>query len=129
MQVQAEIFRCRRRSERREPRAMATFGQGLEKILVEVSDLSLEGLRLTSPVPVLPGTHIWLKLPLLACREAVVRWCDGPQLGCEFLDALHPMMFDTLTRALPENETLTPGRRDNDKVVAGLGLRPLPRKS
>jgi hypothetical protein len=77
-------------------------------------------------VPVLPGTHIWLKLPLLACREVVVRWCEGSQMGCEFTDPLHPMMFETLTRARGSGETLMPGRRDNDKVVARLSLRPLP---
>ena len=104
---------------------MATFGQGFDKIMVEVTDLSLEGLRLTSPVPVLPGTHIWLKLPLLACREAVVRWCEGAEIGCELVEPLHPMMFETLTRARDGDETLMPGRRGNEKVVASLGLRPL----
>ena len=105
---------------------MATFGRGFDKIMVEVTDLSLEGLRLNSPVPVLPGTHIWLKLPLLACREAVVRWCEGSQVGCELIEPLHEMMFETLTRARGPSETLLPGRRDNDKVVARLALRPLP---
>jgi hypothetical protein len=126
MQVSVEFRGCRRRSERRRPKAMATFGQGFDKILVEVTDLSLEGLRLTSPVAVLPGTHIWLKLPLLACREAVVRWCDGEEMGCELVEPLHPMMFETLTRAGDAQATLMPGRRDNDKVVARLALRPLP---
>ena len=125
MQVRVEISGCRRRSERRRPKAMATFGQGFDKIMVEVTDLSLEGLRLTSPVPVLPGTHIWLKLPLLACREATVVWCDGERIGCEFADPLHPMMFETLTRSGDGDTTLLPGRRDNDKVVARLALRPL----
>ena len=126
MQVRVEMAGCRRRSERRRPKAMATFGQGFDKIMVDVTDLSLEGLRLRSPVPVLPGTRIWLKLPLLACREAVVRWCEGAEIGCEFADPLHPMMFETLTRAGDAQATLMPGRRDNDKVVARLALRPLP---
>ncbi len=131
MQITAEMYQpvCRRRSERRRPRAMATFGQGLQRIFVEVTDLSLEGLRITSPIPVLPGTHIWLKMPLLACRQAIVVWCDGTQMGCQFADPLHPMMFDTLTRARGNDSTLMPGRRDNDKVVAGIKLSPGPRQN
>ena len=130
IQLQAELFHptCRRRSERRRPRALATFGRGLERITVKVTDLSLEGVRLTSPVPVLPGTHIWLKMPLLACREAVVVWSRGSQIGCEFSDPLHPMMFETLTRPRSGSETLRPERRANSKVVAGPGLKPKTRR-
>ena len=125
MQIQAELYACRRRSERRRPRAMATFGHNLERILVEITDLSMEGLRVSSPVSVLPGTHIWLKMPLLASREAVVVWCDGPQMGCQLVEPLHPMMFDTLTRARADDRTLMPGRQDNDRFVASLDLKPL----
>jgi hypothetical protein len=124
MRLKAEMEACRRRSERRQPRAMATFGHGLDRILVEITDLSLEGLRIASPVPVLPGTHIWLKMPLLACREAVVVWCDGEEMGCELIEPLHPMMFDTLTRARADERRLMPGRRDNDRIVASLELEP-----
>jgi hypothetical protein len=126
MHIKAELYPCRRRSERRRPRAMATFGQGTERIPVEITDLSLEGVRVQSPVAVLPGTHIWLKMPLLACREAVVVWCDATEMGCEFADPLHPMMFETLTRARAEEVTLMPGRRDNAKVFGGLEVKPLP---
>ena len=126
MQVQAELGACRRRSERRRPHAMATFGQGLEKILVEITDLSMEGVRVASPVAVLPGTQIWLKMPLLACRQALVVWCDGEQMGCEFADPLHPMMYETLTRARENDATLMPGRRANGKIVAGMDLKPVP---
>ena len=126
MQLKAEMQACRRRSERRQPRAMATFGHGLDRILVEITDLSMEGLRIVTPVPVLPGTHIWLKMPLLACREAVVIWSNGTEMGCALVEPLHPMMFDTLTRARADDRTLMPGRRDNDRIVASLDLRPLP---
>jgi hypothetical protein len=129
MQLQAELYPCRRRSERRRPQAMATFGHGLERILVEISDLSMEGLRVSSPVPVLPGTHIWLKMPLLACREAVVVWCDGEQMGCQFSEPLHPMMFETLTRVRSDDQRLMPGRQENGRLVASLDLKPLPRRS
>ena len=122
MQLKAKTQACRRRSERRQPLAMATFGHGLDRILVEITDLSIEGLRVASPVPVLPGTHIWLKMPLLACREAVVIWCDGEEMGCELVEPLHPMMFDTLTRTRADARTLMPGRRDNDRIVASLEL-------
>ena len=126
MQVQAELRACRRRSERRQPHAMATFGQGLEKILVEITDLSLQGVRVPSPVAVLPGTQISLKMPLLACRQAVVIWCDGEQMGCEFADPLHPMMYETLTRPRENDATLMPGRRANGKIIAGMDLKPVP---
>ena len=129
MALQAELYACRRRSERRRPHAMATFGHGLERILVEISDLSMEGLRVCGPVPVLPGTHIWLKMPLLACREAVVVWCDGDQMGCQFSEPLHPMTFETLTRARSDDERLMPGRQENGRLVASLDLKPLPRRS
>lgn len=124
MQLKAEIHACRRRSERRRPRAMATFGHGLERIMVEITDLSMEGLRIASPVAVLPGTHIWLKMPLLPCREAIVVWSDGEEMGCELVEPLHPMMFETLTRARADERRLMPGRRDNDRIVAGLELEP-----
>jgi hypothetical protein len=107
---------------------MATFGRGLERVIVKITDLSLEGVRLTSPIPVLPGTHIWLKMPLLACREAVVVWCNGSQIGCEFSNPLHPMMFETLTKPRCQDETLMPGRRANNKVAADLDPKPGKRK-
>ena len=119
--MEAELFHhSRRRSERRKPNAMASFLRGAERIIVKVTDLSLEGVGFKSPLPLDPGTVIWLKLPLLACREAKVIWCDGSQTGCEFAEPLHPMMFDTLTRPRPNEEMLLPGRSANEKI----GSRP-----
>jgi hypothetical protein len=112
MQVWAEVFHpsCRRRSERRPTRVTGTFGQVHERIVVDVTDLSLEGVRLSTPVALLPGTHIWLKLPRLASREAVVIWAEGMECGCEFADPLHPMTFDVLTRRRAGGRELSPER-------------------
>ena len=112
MQLKAELIHdeCRRRSERRRTAARGTFGQGFDRVVVDIVDLSLEGARLATDIALEPGTRIWLKLPMLSSRAATVVWSSGFEVGCEFCDTLCPMTFEVLTRPRACGATLSPAR-------------------
>lgn len=128
MQLKAELIHdgCRRKSERRKTAARGTFGQGFDRVVVEIVDLSLEGVRLATDVPLKPGTRIWLKMPMLSSRAATVVWSSGSEVGCEFCDSLSPMTFEVLTRPRAFGAMLSPertgspipGRDDVDTATA-----------
>ena len=101
IQLRAELIHepCRRRTERRQTSDKATFCRGLRRVTVDILNLSLEGARLGTSEPFVVGSRIWLKLPMLASREAVVIWTSGSAAGCEFSEPLHPMVFEVITRA------------------------------
>lgn len=48
------------------------------------ADISVTGLRLRSLTPFRVGQQVWIKLPIIAPREATVRWVSGLSAGCEF---------------------------------------------
>ena len=51
---------------------------------VTISDLTTNGCRLTSVIDLEPATALWLKIPGLTPRRAVIRWAEGREAGCEF---------------------------------------------
>jgi hypothetical protein len=67
--------------------------------MVEITNLSLEGARLRTPAPLTAGSHVWLKMPMLASRKALVVWANGLHAGCEFTEPLDAMIMEVLTRA------------------------------
>lgn len=88
-----------RRAERRPVRAAAQCRRGTSREAVEVLDLSPAGARVKALAPLRIGYSIWLKLPGIEAREARVAWTKGFESGCEFVNPLHPAVFDSLLAA------------------------------
>ena len=107
VQLKAELFEdaCRRKTERQETSTAASYFVGRNRIEVRITNLSVEGARLTTPRSLIPGCRIWLKMPMLASREAVVIWSRGSEAGLEFCDSLHPMIVEAITRVRPSDES------------------------
>lgn len=94
----------RRQTERQETSAEATYLERQNRVQVQITNLSSKGVRLTVAQPLFPGRRIWLKMPMLASREAVVIWVRGSEAGCEFNEVLHPMIVEAITRSHPRGE-------------------------
>jgi hypothetical protein len=88
---------CERRGERRRLYTTAQCRRGSARETVEVLDISPAGARVRAIAPLRAGFSVWIKLPGLAAREARVVWTIGFESGCEFSQALHPAVFDSLT--------------------------------
>ena len=68
--------------------------RGQTKFEIDVVDLSASGFRAETSFTLWPGRVVWLTLPALAGREAVVAWRDKFKYGCAFQKPLHPAVFD-----------------------------------
>lgn len=80
-----------RGAERASVRAHARFREpGLNPYSVELYDLSSTGFRMNTFARPAIGKHIWVNLPGLQPLEAVVRRAEGNEIGCEFVQPLHP---------------------------------------
>jgi len=74
---------------------MATNDRGGRDFIV-VTQLSVGGARLITPVPMLVGQQVEIKLPLLEARPATIIWVSKRLAGCEFLEPLHPALLRVL---------------------------------
>lgn len=56
-----------------------------------LSDLSIRGCRVVSPIQVKPGTVLQLQVhdsdddPPIQVSQAIIRWCRAGSFGCEFV--------------------------------------------
>jgi hypothetical protein len=81
----------------------ATFReQGLNRMDVDVVDLSATGFCINTVYRVRVGQRVWLAIPTLKPMEAVVRWSDGQNHGCEFSSPMHPAVVDHVSRQFPQ---------------------------
>lgn len=86
-----------RLSARRALRVDAGLRQrGASGVGIEVLDLSVSGFRAATHLVLLKGTDVWLRLPGLEPWHARVVWCEGNQVGCQFLRPLHPAVVDMI---------------------------------
>lgn len=72
----------------------ANFGHDSQWRRTTVTDLSTGGFRITLDEPVRPGTPVALQLEGFAPIDAFVVWQDGDQMGCRFVNPLHPALVD-----------------------------------
>ena len=88
-----------------------------------LSDLSIRGCRVSSPMEVKPGTALQLGVhtsdldPPIQIAQAVVRWCRANSFGCEFMN-LGPNEWARLQHVVKDLE-LHPfqrERQDSDKA-------------
>jgi hypothetical protein len=64
-----------------------------------MTDLSCQGFRLAWLPECEPGRQLWVRIPGLEARTAMVRWRDDRGVGCEFLHPLHAAVIHFLSRA------------------------------
>jgi hypothetical protein len=55
---------------------------------LEVADLSTDGCRFRGDFHFEQATRVWLKIPGLTARRAVIAWSVQGEAGCEFDDPL-----------------------------------------
>ena len=87
-----------RRRSLREPVSLdARIGRGgLDRALCRITDLSLHGARLQTYSALKRGSTLWLTLPVVGLRAAVIVWADDFLAGCQFLESLSEEEFETL---------------------------------
>jgi hypothetical protein len=75
---------------------------------LEVADLSTDGCRFRGDFHFEQATRVWMKIPGLTARRAVIAWSVQGEAGCEFDD---PLAEQTLRDFL-------------ERVSDGTGARP-----
>jgi hypothetical protein len=68
------------------------------KLDVDVQDLSVTGFRVDSVYRVALGATVFLTIPTFTAMEATVAWAHKSGYGCQFVNPLHPAVFDMITR-------------------------------
>ena len=75
--------------------------RGRSTMEVGVIDISTTGFRIETLYRVQSGHFVWLSIPGLAPLEAVVRWSNKTEHGCEFLQPLHTAVVSHLRNLYP----------------------------
>ena len=93
------------RSARRHIVNLAAYAREIKTDVlgVEISDLSTDGCRLIVGTALEPETVVWLKLPGVTPRRAVIRWSQGQEAGCEFETPITETVVDEVTQ--PESRS------------------------
>ncbi len=86
----------RRKSRRALFRADVDFGHKGRRCKVSILDLSVHGIKIRAIHKLTIGDEFWMKLPGLAPLSARVAWVRDFVIGCEFVTALHPAMFEAI---------------------------------
>lgn len=90
-----------RRAERASIDGRVRFREaGQNPFDAELFDLSSTGFRMFTFSRQAVGKRIWVSLPGLEPREAVVRRAAGDNYGCEFVEPLHPSVASHLQTKL-----------------------------
>lgn len=88
-----------RQAERKTVRGTADLRRsGYNKVKVTLLDLSTNGFRIETFGGITVGSPVWITLPGLAAVEARVVWARGDQVGCEFINRLHPAVLEAVVR-------------------------------
>ena len=98
-----------RRRDRRTPVALDAEIGNLGRALCKVVDISVHGARLITYSGLKVSTLIRLRLPLIGEIEAVVKWADDYNAGCQFTK---PLPADALQNLLEQ----TSGTPDDPSV-------------
>jgi hypothetical protein len=69
---------------------------GTRSVRVTVSDLSTGGFRTTLDMEAKPGSPVALELNGFAPIDAFVVWQKDNQVGCKFVNELHPAIVDAV---------------------------------
>jgi hypothetical protein len=94
--VEADGTTARRASRVRIILPVGVRRPGSHKAGVELRDLSTHGFRAEVFERLSPNDKLWLKLPGVEGWEARVAWVRGDEIGCEFLQPLHPAVVNII---------------------------------
>ena len=75
-----------------------------ETFEVTVIDLSEKGCRISSPHQLEAKAVIWLKIPGVVARKAVVVWTAGTEAGCVFASAFHSSALEAAFSEKPHKQ-------------------------
>jgi hypothetical protein len=96
MHIAAEILKKagtdvdRRKSDRELVQMRAGFRKrGYDRAKADIRDLSATGFQIDTSMILHESGDVWLKLPALAPKHAVVKWVNDFRAGCEFSAPLH----------------------------------------
>lgn len=97
-----------RRAERRVVNLAASLREpGAAVADAEVIDLSVDGFKVTTTMPLETGQYLYLKLPGMEAQKALTVWVDGDKAGFQFVAPLHPGDINQLASA--ERKTIPRG--------------------
>ncbi len=85
-----------RLSERRRIAVKVKYRRKIVRLVAQVNDISCHGIRLASMERLCEGDVVWLSLPGLEPRRAIVVWSDRFEAGCKFDEPLHPAILDAI---------------------------------
>lgn len=74
----------------------ASYRRGVLRAKVSLTDLTSCSARISTMESLKPGTTLWLTLPGLEPRHAVVEWSAGFTAGLRFDAPLHPAVLDAV---------------------------------
>jgi hypothetical protein len=74
---------------------------GLGRIQAMIIDLSLTGFRMRCITRLTGEKNIFMALPSFSSIESKICWIEGDVYGCEFIQALHPAVFDHIVSRYP----------------------------
>lgn len=92
-----------RRADRAPFDARVKFRCGNRRATVRVLDMSRTGARVSAIHLLREGETFFITLPGLSSIEARVAWANSFELGCEFMQPLHPAVFEELLRRKPQD--------------------------
>ena len=74
---------------------------GLGSVEAMVLDLSITGFRMRCLIRLTGEKTIFLKLPGFATLESRICWHEADYYGCEFVQSLHPAVYDHIIAKYP----------------------------
>jgi hypothetical protein len=74
---------------------------GLGSVDTMILDLSITGFRMRCLTRLTGEKLIFLKLPSFAALESKICWHSGDYFGCEFLQSLHPAVYNHIITKYP----------------------------
>lgn len=98
--IEFSSYRPERTAPRAALRTAAEYRDGFRRGSLEVSDLSTTGAKISTLNPLTAGSRIWIKLPTLEAKEVEVIWAENFDAGCQFIEPLHPAVFQRLAATL-----------------------------
>ncbi|WP_229953908.1 PilZ domain-containing protein [Parasphingorhabdus litoris] len=74
---------------------------GLGRIEAMIMDLSMNGFRMRCMTRLTGEKNIFMTLPSFSAIESKICWVEGDIFGCEFVQSLHPAVFDHIVSKYP----------------------------
>jgi hypothetical protein len=111
MKTRAARFAALPRDQRRGARAEVRIAAELReagstmRFDIDVTDISIVGLRCETSFSLIPGHRVFLSLPSLGAVPCEVMWRDKFSYGLEFERPLHSAVLDYIARYHSKAET------------------------